>query len=81
MGARGQNMLQNVLQSNWKTEYAKSSNIWIIYTDDINKKILATLRTLSNLQERIYEKLYTKETTSKAATTEFFSKIPSRKSL
>ena len=79
MGARGQNMLQNFLQGNWKTEYAKSSNIWIIYTDDINKNILATLRTLSNLQERIYEKLCTKETTSKAATTEFLSKIPNRK--
>ena len=26
---------------NWKTEYAKSNNIWIIYTDDTNQNILA----------------------------------------
>ena len=69
------------LSSNWKTEYAKSNNIWIIYTDDINQNILAVLRTLSNLQKRIYEKLYTKETTSKAATTEFLGKIPDRKKI
>ena len=69
------------LSSNWKTEYAKSNNIWIIYTDDINQNILAVLRTLSNLQKRIYEKLCTKEATSKAATTEFLSKIPNRKKI
>ena len=27
---RGQKMSQNFLQSTWKTEYAKSNNIWII---------------------------------------------------
>ena len=80
MGARGQNMLQNFLQGNWKTEYAKSSNIWIIYTDDVTQNILAVLRT-SNLQKRIYEKPYTQETTSKAPTTEFLSKIPNRKKI
>ena len=53
----------------------------IIYTDDINQNILWVLRTLSNLQERIYEKLYTKVTTSKAPTTEFLSKIPNRKKI
>ena len=45
MGARGQKMLQNFLQKNWKTKYAKSNNIWIIYTDNINENILAVLRT------------------------------------
>ena len=33
---RGQKMLEN-----WKTGYAKSNNIWIIYTDDTNQNILA----------------------------------------
>ena len=50
MGAGGQKMLQNFLQSTWQTEYAKSNNIWIIYSDDINKNILALLRTLLNVQ-------------------------------
>ena len=27
---RGQKMSQNFLQSTWKTEYAKSNNIWIL---------------------------------------------------
>ena len=80
MGARGEKNAPK-LSLSWKTEYAKSNNVWIIYTDDINQNILSVLRTLSNLQERIYEKLYTKETTSKAPTTEFHSKIPNRKKI
>ena len=44
----------------------------------INQNILAILRTFLNLQ-KIYEKLYTKKTTSKDATTEFLSKIPKQK--
>ena len=46
------------------------------------------LLAFSNLQEKIYEKLYTKETFSKTATTEFtskitefLSKIPNRKKI
>ena len=47
----------------------------------INQNILATLLTFSNLQKNLYEKLYTKQTTSKTATTEFISKIPNRKEI
>ena len=47
----------------------------------INQNILATLLTFSNLQKNFYEKLYTKEITSKTATTEFISKIPNRKKI
>ena len=72
-------MLQNFLQSIWMTEYAKLNNIWITYTDDVNQNILAVLRTFWNLQKIFYEKLYTKETISKAATTEFLSKMSNRK--
>ena len=36
MGAGVQKMLQNFLQSTWKTKYVKSDNIWITYTDDVN---------------------------------------------
>ena len=81
MGARGQRMFQIVFQSNWKTGFAKSNSIWIIYTDDINQNILVVLRTLSNLQKEIYAKLYIKETTCKAATTEFFCTISNRKKI
>ena len=43
-----------------------------------NQNILATLLTFLNLQKKLYEKLYTKETTSKTATTEFISKMSNR---
>ena len=46
----------------------------------INQNIPAILRTFSNRQ-KIYEKYYTKETTSKLATTEFISKIPNKKKI
>ena len=45
----------------------------------INQNILATLLTFSYLQKNLYEKLYTKETTSKTTTIEFISKISNRK--
>ena len=79
MGAGGWKMLQNFFQSAWYTEYAKSNNIWIIETDDINQIILAVQRAFSNLQEKVYENLYTNETTSKVSATEFLSKIPNGK--
>ena len=68
-------MLQDFLQSTWKTEYAKSNNIWVTSTDDMNQDILAVLRTFLNLQEKIYGKLYTKDTTSKAATTDGLKEV------
>ena len=46
----------------------------------INHNILATLKILKSAKS-LYEKLYTKETTSKTATTEFISKIPNRKEI
>ena len=46
-----------------------------------NKNILATLRTFSNMQKKKKENLYTSETISKAATTEFTSKIPNTKKI
>ena len=45
-----------------------------------NQNILATLRTFSNMQKK-KENLYTSETISKAATTEFTSKIPNTKKI
>ena len=45
-------MPQDFLQSTWKIEYAKSNNIGVASTDDINQSILAALRTFSNLQKK-----------------------------
>ena len=47
----------------------------------INQNILVTLRTFSKLQKNYYEKLYTKEATSKTVTTEFISETPNRKKI
>ena len=58
----------------------KSNNISVTFTDGINQNILAVLRTFLNLQMKLW-KIYIKETTSKAATTEFLSKIPNRKKI
>ena len=53
-------MPQNFLQSTWKIEYAKSNNIGVTSTDDINQSILAALRTFSNLKKKKKKmKLYT----------------------
>ena len=47
----------------------------------INQNVLLILRTFSNLQKKLYKKPCTKETTSKAATTEFLDKILNRKKI
>ena len=46
----------------------------------INQNILAILKTFLNLQKKINEKLYTKQT-STAATSEILSKIPNKKKI
>ena len=43
----------------------------------INQNVQEIVRAFLNLQKKIYEKLYTKQT-STAAITEFLSKIPHR---
>ena len=47
----------------------------------MNQNVLLILRTFSNLQKKLYKKPCTKETTSKAATTEFLDKILNRKKI
>ena len=46
-----------------------------------NQNILATLKDIFRHAKIFYDKLYTNETTSKAATTKFLSKIPNRKKI
>ena len=60
-------MLKKNFQSTWKNKTCKNQTISGLYTDG-NKQ------TFSN-PEKNYERLYTKETTSKADTTQFLSKI------
>ena len=54
--------------------------MWIIYRWNKSKYSSNPKDTLKSART-IYEKLYTKETTSKAPTTEFLSKIPNRKKI
>ena len=60
-------MLKNFFQSTWKIKICKNQTISELYTDGHKQ-------TFSNLKKN-YERLYTKETTSKADTTQFLSKI------
>ena len=46
-----------------------------------NQNILAILKDIFRHAKIFYDKLYTNETTSKAATTKFLSKIPNRKKI
>ena len=50
-----------------------------IYTDDNKSKHSSNPTDILKSAKNLYEKLYTKETTSKTTTTEFISKIPYRK--
>ena len=72
-------MLKNVFQSTWKTESAKL--ISGLYTDDNKSKYSSNPNDIFKFAKKIYEKLYTKETTSKTSTTKFLSKIPNRKKI
>ena len=63
----------------WKRESTKS--ISELHTDDNKSKYSSNPKYIFNLQKKVYERLYTKETTSKAATTNFFSKVPKRKKI
>ena len=63
----------------WKTEYSKSNNIqW--YIDDNKSRYSRNTKGIFKSAKKIYEKLYTKQT-STTATTEFLSKIPNRKKI
>ena len=81
MGAGRQDMLKNFFLSTWKTESAKS--IPELYTHDNNSKYSSNPKGISKLQKkkRNYQNFYIKETTSKAATTKFISKIRNRKKI
>ena len=52
-----------------------------LYTDDNKSKYSFNSEDIFKYSEKIYEKLYTKKTTSKAATTNFFSKICNRRKI
>ena len=48
------------------------------YTDDNKSKYSSNPKDIFKSAKKIYEKVHTKEATSKAATTEFLSNIPNR---
>ena len=63
----------------WKTEYSEWNSIQL-KTDDNKSKYSGNTKGILKTVKKIYEKLYTKQT-STAATTEFLSKIPNRKKI
>ena len=52
-----------------------------LYANDNKSKYSKNCKIILKSSKKIYENLYTKQITSKAATTEFLSKIPSRKKI
>ena len=76
----GEKCSRNFFQSTWKTESAKSKQYLNYILMIINQNILVILKTFSNLQ-KIHEHVYTKDITSKAAATDFFSIVPNRKEI
>ena len=73
-------MLQNFLQSTWKTKKCKNKTIFELYTDNDKSKYSSNPKDILKSAKHFHEKLYTKKT-STAATTEFLSKIPNRKKI
>ena len=59
----------------------QNKTIFELYTNDNKSKYLSDLKDKFSSLKKNYEKLYTKETTSKAATTESLSKVPKRKKI
>ena len=47
-------MIQNFLQSTWKTGYAKSNNILIRDTDDINENIIYNPKDIPSTKNEVF---------------------------
>ena len=58
----------------------QNQTIFELYTDDNKSKYCSNPKDILKSAKKVYEKLYTKQT-STAATTEFLSKIPNRKKI
>ena len=63
----------------WKTESAKA--ISELYTDDNKSQYSSNPKNIFKSAKKVYEELYTQETTSKAATNKFLCKIPNKKKI
>ena len=61
-----------------KKQNLQNQRISELYTDDNKSKYSSNPKDILKCAYKIYETLYIKETTSKDATTEFLTKIPSR---
>ena len=83
MGAGGRKMLKIIFSRNFLLQRQNLQNQATseLYTDDNKSKYSCNSEDIFKYSEKIYEKLYTKKTTSKAATTKFFSKISNRRKI
>ena len=78
MGAKQWKTLENVFQSTGKTKSTKWKTISELYTDDNKSKYSSNCKGIFKSVKTFSDKLHTQETTFKAVTTEFTSKICNR---
>ena len=78
MGAQGKKCSKPFL-SYLKDKNMQSQTILELYTGNNKSKYSSNPKDILKSANNFYEKLYTMESTSKAATTEFCSKISNRK--
>ena len=83
MGAGGRKMVKIIFSRNFLLQRQNLQNQATseLYTDDNKSKYSCNSEDIFKYSEKIYEKLYTKKTTSKAATTNFFNKICNRRKI
>ena len=74
VGEKGSKTLFKVLER----LHLQNQTISELYLDDDKTKYSSNLKNIFKSAKKVYEKLYTKETTSKVAINEFLSKIINR---
>ena len=77
-GSSGQKLLQTFFKL-LERQNMQSQTILELYTGDNKSKYSSNPKDILKSANNFYKKLYTMESTSKAATTEFRSKISNRK--
>ena len=70
--------VQKLFSNYLKDKNLQSQTIFELYTDDNKTKYSSNPKEILKSAKKSYERLYTQETSSKAASTEFLSKVPNR---
>ena len=70
--------VQKLFSNYLKDKNLQNQTIFELYTDDNKTKYSSNPKEILKSAKKSYERLYTQETSSKAASTEFLSKVPNR---